>query len=53
MFSEEDLKSVWLLRRMAAMLEEDTSDATERVLERMSKTKNNAEFLLTLKDAKV
>ena len=53
LFSEEDLKSVWLLRRMAAMLEEDTSDATERVLERMSKTKNNAEFLLTLKDAKV
>ena len=53
LFSEEDLKSVWLLRRMAAMLEEDSGDATERVLERMSKTKNNSEFLLTLKDEKV
>ncbi|MBR74266.1 MAG: transcription termination factor Rho, partial [Dehalococcoidaceae bacterium] len=31
LFSEEDLKSVWLLRRMAAMLEEDSGDATERV----------------------
>ena len=53
LFSEEDLKSVWLLRRMSAMLEEDSGDATERVLERMSKTKNNSEFLLTLKDEKV
>jgi transcription termination factor Rho len=53
LFNEEDLKSVWLLRRMAAMLEEDSGDATERVLDRMSKTSNNAEFLLTLKEEKV
>jgi transcription termination factor Rho len=53
LFNEEELKSVWLLRRMAAMLEEDSGDATERVLDRMSKTSNNAEFLLTLKKEKV
>mgnify|MGYP006183254155 CR=1 FL=1 len=53
LFDEEELKSVWLLRRMAAMLEEDSGDATERVLDRMSKTNSNAEFLLTLKKEKV
>ena len=53
LFSEEELKSVWLLRRMASMLEEASGDATERVLDRMSKTENNDEFLLTLKEEKV
>ena len=53
LFSEEELKSVWLLRRMASMLEEASGDATERVLDRMSKTENNDEFLLTLKEQKV
>ena len=48
---ELTLKQVWLLRRMASMIQTDasnSSDATERVLERLSRTKDNAEFLATL-----
>jgi transcription termination factor Rho len=49
LFDEETLRNVWLLRRMAAMVGDQGTDATERVLERLSKTKSNAEFLQTLK----
>ena len=49
LFSEEELRSIWLLRRMAAMLEEDGGNATERVLDRVAKTQSNEEFLATLK----
>ncbi|MCK9486596.1 MAG: transcription termination factor Rho [Dehalococcoidia bacterium] len=49
LFGEDELRQIWLLRRMASMLEEDSGDATDRILERMSKTKSNAEFLATLK----
>jgi transcription termination factor Rho len=49
LFSEEELRQIWLLRRMAAMVEESGSDATERVIERVAKTETNDEFLLTLK----
>jgi transcription termination factor Rho len=49
LFEEEEIKQVWLLRRMAAMLEEDSGDAAERVIERLSRTENNEEFLLSLK----
>jgi len=49
LFDEETLRNVWLLRRMAAMVGDQGTDATERVLERMSKTKSNGEFLQTLK----
>lgn len=48
---ELTLKQVWLLRRMASMIQTDSSnsaDATERVLERLARTKDNAEFLATL-----
>ena len=48
---ELTLKQVWLLRRMTSMLQTDAnnaSDATERVLERLTRTKDNAEFLATL-----
>ena len=51
LLDEETLRQVWLLRRMVAMLTSgntSTTDATERVLERLSKTRNNAEFLATL-----
>ena len=48
-FSEEELRQVWLLRRMAAMVSENGTDATERVLERVSKAETNAEFLAGLK----
>ena len=49
LFSEEELRQVWLLRRMAAMVSDNGTDATERVLERVSKTEKNSEFFKTLK----
>jgi transcription termination factor Rho len=49
LFNEEEKGQIWLLRRMAAMLEEDSHDAAERVIERLGKTENNVEFLGTLK----
>lgn len=49
LFDEETLRQVWLLRRMAAMVGDQGTDATERVLERLAKTKSNQEFLATLK----
>jgi len=45
---ENSLKQVWLLRRMVAMIASDSNnffEATERILERLRKTKTNAEFL--------
>jgi len=48
---EFTLKQAWLLRRMALMVSSDSSsstDATQLILDRLSKTKNNAEFLATL-----
>ena len=53
-FDETTLKQVWLLRRMVSLLSSDSpnSDATERVLERLSKARTNKEFLGNLsKDA--
>ena len=49
LFDEEELRQIWLLRRMSAMVEEAGNDATERVIERLSKTEKNAEFLGSLK----
>ena len=49
LFSEDTLKQIWLLRRMISLISNDGSvNATERVLERMSKTRNNQEFLTNL-----
>jgi transcription termination factor Rho len=51
LLDEATLKQVWLLRRMVGMISSDSTsfvDATERVLERLRKTKNNAEFLANL-----
>ena len=50
LLDEETLKQVWLLRRMIGMLSNSTnsmnpSEATEKVLERMAKTKSNKDFL--------
>jgi len=48
---EETLKQVWLLRRMVSIISSDSAnyvEATERVLERIRKTKTNAEFLAGL-----
>ncbi len=50
-FDETTLKQVWLLRRMVALLSTDainTADATERVLDRLAKSRNNSEFLANL-----
>jgi transcription termination factor Rho len=53
LLDEKTLQQVWLVRRMMAMLGTNgpnSTEATERLLERMSKTSNNEEFLATLKD---
>ena len=49
LFSEEQLRQVWLLRRMAAMISDNGSDATEDVLEKVAKTETNEEFLAGLR----
>ena len=53
LYTEEEMKQVWLLRRMISLISNDgSSSATERVLERLSKYNNNHEFLSNLnKDA--
>ncbi len=51
LLGENTVKQVWLLRRMVSMVASDSvnfTEATERVLERMRKTKTNAEFLASL-----
>lgn len=51
LLDENTLKQVWLLRRMVSMIASDSvsfTEATERVLERLRKTKSNAEFLANL-----
>ena len=51
LLDEQTLKQVWLLRRMAAMISSDSVnfvEATERVLERLKKSKTNADFLANL-----
>jgi len=51
LLDENTLSKVWLLRRMVSMISSDSvnfTEATERVLDRMRKTKTNAEFLANL-----
>ena len=51
LLGEETIKQVHLLRRMLSMIAADSINAvetTERVLERMRKTRTNAEFLVGL-----
>jgi len=48
---EATLKQMWLLRRMIAMISNGSAnptEATQAVLERLAKTRSNAEFLATL-----
>jgi transcription termination factor Rho len=48
LLDESTIKQVWLLRRMVAMIASDSTNLTEaleRVLDRMAKTRTNAEFL--------
>ncbi len=51
LFDETTMQRVWLLRRMVNLVSGSSAsltEATERVLERLAKTKDNAEFLATL-----
>lgn len=51
LLDEATLKQVWLLRRMVSMVSTNSphsAESTEPVLERLAKTRNNAEFLATL-----
>ena len=51
LLDENTLKQVWLLRRMVAMIGSDSAnlvEATERIVDRLRKTKTNAEFLANL-----
>lgn len=48
---ENTVSKIWLLRRMVSLATSSSSnptDITEKVLERLGKTQNNAEFLATL-----
>jgi len=51
LIDEKSLQKVWLLRRMVSMISNDsnkTLEATERILERLKKSKTNADFLNNL-----
>jgi transcription termination factor Rho len=51
LLDENTLKQVWVVRRMASLVSANSTsptEATERVLDRLAKTSNNAEFLVTL-----
>ncbi len=51
LLNEKELKQVWLLRRMFSMIAGDQvsfAEGMDRVLERMRRTKTNAEFLANL-----
>jgi len=51
LLDENTIKQVWLLRRMVSMVAANSvnfTEATERVIERLRKTKTNAEFLANL-----
>lgn len=48
---DNTLKQMWLFRRIISMIDDDSSnfgEATGRILDRLAKTKSNAEFLATL-----
>jgi transcription termination factor Rho len=52
LLDEETLKGVWLVRRMTAMIAQNSpnsSESAERLLERLGRSETNAEFLKGLK----
>jgi transcription termination factor Rho len=56
LMDEATLRQVWLMRRMMSMIASNASnpsEATERLIDRLSKTNNNAEFLATLSKSDV
>jgi transcription termination factor Rho len=51
LMDENTVKQVWLMRRMVSMISADSnkfSEASERIIDRLRRTRNNAEFLATL-----
>jgi transcription termination factor Rho len=51
LLNETELRQVWLLRRMVSIISNDSGkpeEGTERVIERLSKTQTNEEFLASL-----
>ncbi|HSW57770.1 MAG TPA: transcription termination factor Rho [Dehalococcoidales bacterium] len=51
LLDDSTVQKVWLLRRMVAMISADSnkySEATERVIDRLRRTKTNADFLANL-----
>jgi transcription termination factor Rho len=51
LLDENTIKQIWLLRRMVTMIASDSvsfTEAIERVLDRLARTKSNAEFLASL-----
>ena len=51
LMDENTVKQVWLMRRMVAMIAADSnkfSEASERIIDRLRRTKSNSEFLATL-----
>ena len=51
LLDENTLKQVWVVRRMMSLVNSNSpnsTEATERILERLAKTPTNAEFLATL-----
>ncbi len=51
LLDENTLKQVWTIRRMMSLVNsnsQNSTEATERILERLAKTPTNAEFLSTL-----
>ncbi|KPK20808.1 MAG: transcription termination factor Rho [Dehalococcoidia bacterium SG8_51_3] len=51
LIDENSLNKIWLLRRMVGLIASDSTnfvEGTERIIDRMRKTKNNAEFLDSL-----
>jgi transcription termination factor Rho len=51
LMDENTVKQVWLMRRMVSMISADSnkfSEASERIVDRLRRTKSNADFLATL-----
>jgi len=49
LLDDNTLKQVWLLRRMMTLVSSsDSTEASERILDRLAKSKSNAEFLASL-----
>jgi len=51
LIEENNLSKIWLLRRMVGLIASDSTnfvEATERILDRLRKTKSNTEFLDSL-----